>query len=436
MISRRALLSLAGLAPLGVLTMSSCSPAQTAAGLVRSDLARAAADGGAGRAAVAHLAAFSADVYRAVAAAEKGNLVCSPYSMVSALGMTAQGARGRTLTEMLTVLHADGTTPEDAGRLARGLNAVDQALAARSGTATGGDGKPTEVVLASANSLWGQRDAVWEKAFLDILATQFGTGVRQVDYRGAPEKARSTINDWVSEQTRTRIPDLIPAGVIDELTRLTLVNAIYLKASWQTAFLKELTRPTPFTRLDGSTVSADLMSDAVPAGFTTGPGWVAADLPYADGRLAMAVVVPDAGRFAEVEQAMDGAWLTALLSGFTPNRVRVGLPRWTTRSQLELSAVLSSLGMPTAFTEDADFTGMTTQEKLLIDAVIHEGFVAVDEAGTEAAAATAVVMRTTSAPGDAATVIADRPFLYVIHDNADPALRTPLFVGRVLDPAV
>lgn len=148
----------------------------------------------------------------------------------------------------------------------------------------------------------------------------------------------------------------------------------------------------------------------------------------------MAVVVPDRGRFAEVEKAADGAWLAALLDGLTPTQVAVGLPRWSTRSQLSLARTLAGLGMPTAFTDQADFSGMTTQERLLIDAVVHEGFIAVDEAGTEAAAATAVVARASGAPADPVSVIADRPFLYVIHDNADPAARTPLFIGRVLDP--
>jgi serpin B len=348
--------------------------------------------------------------------------------------MTAQGARGTTLTELLDVLHVDGTTPQDASGLAAGLNAIDQALAARNGKAIGGDGKPTEVVLRTANSLWGQRDLAWQRGFLDVLARDFGTGMREVDYQTAAEPAREAINAWVSEQTRERIPELIARGVIDASTRLTLVNAIFLKAAWQYPFPKDFTRPGRFTRLDGSTVQTDLMSDTFGAGFTRGPGWVAADLPYADGRLAMAVIVPEAGRFAQVERGMDGAWLTALLAGFTQTQVQVSLPRWTTRSQLELSAVLGRLGMPTAFTDQADFSGMTTEEQLAISAVIHEGFIAVDEAGTEAAAATAVVMRATAAPAEPVSVVADRPFLYVIHDNADPALRTALFVGRVLDP--
>jgi serpin B len=434
MISRRALLTLLGLAPLGALSLSSCGSSGTAAAsLARSDLARAAADAAAGRRAGEAVSAFTGDVYRAVSTASKGNLVCSPYSIAVALGMTAQGARGRTAQEMLTVLHADGAAGA-AAALASGLNALDQALAARAGTYRRPDGSEATVELASANSLWGQRDLVWVKEFLDVLAREFGTGMRQVDYRQAPEPARLAINAWVGEQTKGRIPELLAQGTIIPDTRLALVNAVYLKAPWQEAFEKELTQSAPFTRLDGSTVEAKLMHSTLAAGHARGPGWSAVDLPYADGRLAMAVIVPDRGRFAEVAKTVDGAWLTALLGGLAPAQVQVGLPRWTTRSQLSLAQTLAAMGMPTAFTDRADFSGMTTQEKLMIDAVVHEGFIAVDEAGTEAAAATAVLMRATSAPAGPVSVIADRPFLYVIHDNADPAARTPLFIGRVLDP--
>ncbi len=432
MLSRRALLTLLGLAPIGALSLSSCGSSGSAAvALARSDLARAAADAAAGRAAVQVVSAFTGDVFRAVAASAQGNLVCSPYSMAVALGMTVQGARGTTAREMLTVLHA-----ETAPGLAAGLNAIDQALAARAGTFRKPDGSDGTVELGSANSLWGQRDLAWVKEFLDVLARDFGTGMRQVDYKQAAEPARTAINAWVGEQTKDRIPELLAQGTITEDTRLALVNAVYLKAPWQEAFETEATRSAPFTRLDGSRVEAKLMRAALAAGFARGPGWVAAALPYADGRLAMTVVVPDQGRFDEVSKAVDGAWLTALLGGLSPAQVQVGLPRWTTRSQLSLAQTLGAMGMPTAFTDQADFSGMAAQEQLAIDAVVHEGFIAVDEAGTEAAAATAVVMRTTGAPADPVSVVADRPFLYVIHDNADPAARTPLFIGRVLDPTV
>lgn len=438
-------MSLLALSGMGVLTVPSligCSGATNGpsgttvhADLVRSDLSRDPADAADVEAAYAAVSAFTAEVYRTLAATQRGNLVCSPFSVAMALGMTVQGARGATAGELLAALHGPAGTPLEASRaVARRLNALDVALAARAGTVKLADGSTGEVALSSANSLWGQRDLVWEKEFLDLLARNFGTGMHQVDYRTATEQARTAINGWVSEQTRERIPELIARGVLDADSRLTLVNALYLKAPWQIPFQKEATRPAPFTRLDSSTVQAPQMTATIAAGYAAGPGWVAARLPYADGRLAMTVVLPDAGRFAAIEKQLDGAWLAAVHPAMQQTQVQVGLPRWTTRSQASLRDVLEQLGIRQAFTDAADFSGMTTQERLQISAVVHEAFVAVDEAGTEAAAATAVVMRVTGAPVDPARLIADRPFLYLIHDNAAGAVPTPLFIGRVLDP--
>jgi serine protease inhibitor len=397
--------------------------------LISSDLPRASGTQAARQAAVSGVSAFSAELFAAIAGSGSANLVCSPYSVAVALGMTVQGAEGVTAKQILELLHA-----EDAAGLAEGLNRIDIALAARSGPVPGSNGrKPERVELATANSLWGQGGFRWQQPFLDTLARDFGTGMRVVDYR-APEVARAAINAWVSQQTRARIRKLVPAGAIDADTRLTLVNALYLKAPWLTPFEAGMTRKAPFHRLDGSTVSTDLMNATAGNRFTSGPGWVAVDLPYARGEVAMTVVVPEAGRFAEIQKSLTGEWLTQLLTGLQPAPVQVGLPRWTVRTQVGLADALAGLGMPTAFTDAADFSAMTTQAPLKISAVVHEGFIAVDEAGTEAAAATAVTM--TLASGMVArprSVVADRPFLYVIHDLPTG---TPLFVGRVLDPTV
>jgi len=394
--------------------------------LAGSGVDRAAAPPEARAAAVEAVTAFTADLYTAAAPRGTGNLVCSPYSVAVGLGMTVQGARGGTAAEMLRVLH--GT---DARGLAAGLNGIDAELARRPGQVPGGSGEAQRLDLSAANSLWGQEGVAWHQEFLDVLAREFGTGLRLVDYRRAHEQARLAVNAWVAEQTRTRIPELIPKGIFRDITRLTLVNALWFKAPWQTEFRKAATRPGEFHLLDGSSVEADLMSGMIRgAGYARGDGWQAVDLPYGKGDLAMAVVVPDAGRFAEVERSA-GAWLPEVLRGFGPGPVQVTLPRWTSRAKLELSAVLAAMGMPTAFSDRADLGGMTGDEPLRIAAVVHEGFIAVDEAGTEAAAATAVVVERSSAALPAHTLVADRPFLYVIHDRPT---RTPVFLGRVVDP--
>jgi serpin B len=392
-----------------------------------SDVARVAAEPT--EAASEAVTVFTADLYREIADDARGeNVVCSPYSVAVALGMTVQGARGATAREMLDVLHGD-----DAAGVASGLNGIDAALSRRPGEVRV-LGEPGRVDLAAANALWIQAGVTWRRELLDVLAREFGAGLRTVDYRNEPEAARQAINAWVSQRTRERIPELVPPGTVGDLTRLTLVNALWFKAPWQTPFEQHHTRPRPFHRLDGSRVEVDLMRELVyAAACVEGEGWQAVVLPYAGGELAMTVIVPDAGRFADVERSV-GAWLPQVLGRHTPEPVDVGLPRWTSRTGTELTAALKRLGMPTAFSDTADFTGFgdfTSDEPLQIGAVVHEGFVAVDEAGTEAAAATAVVMRAAGAMLSPRTLVADRPFLYVIHDQPT---RTPLFLGRVLDP--
>jgi serpin B len=425
MMTRRELLALAGVAALGGCGRGT-DGTETSMGELASGVKRVAATPTA--ATTDAVTAFSADLYGQLAAgAGAANVVCSPYSVAVALGMTVQGARGETERQMLDVLHSD-----DATSLAHGLNGVDAALARRPREVTA-NGERARVDLAPANSVWIQAGMAWRQEVLDVLAREFGAGLRTVDYRKAPEPARQAINAWVAERTRKRITELIPRGVIDERTRMTLVNALWFKAPWRVPFGKDLTRRQPFHRLDGSRVDADLMREVVvPGGYVAGEGWQAAVLPYAGDELAMSVVVPDAGRFAEVEGSV-GTWLPRVVGPWQAAPVDVGLPRWTSRTGAMLKEPLRRLGMPIAFTDAADFTGLTEEEPLLIEAVVHEGFVAVDEAGTEAAAATAVVVRAVSAgPPPQRTVVADRPFLYVIHDVPT---RTPLFVGRVLDPA-
>ena len=279
----------------------------------------------------------------------------------------------------------------------------------------------------------GQAGTLWQDEFLDALARHYDAGLRLVDYVNDAEGARLEINAWTADQTHDRIPELVPADVLTELTRLVLVNAIYLKAPWEEPFDPALSRQAPFTRADGSTVSALMMHGSMrSAGFSSGPGWRAVDLPYAGSQLAMAIVLPDEGNLTAYERALDGDTMARLLTGFEPTRLALDLPRWTFRTQASLGEMLAELGMPTAFTTSADFTGMTTQAQLLISHVLHEAFIAVDEAGTEAAAATAVVVvELSSAQVDPITMTIDRPFLFVIHDVETA---TPLFIGRVDDP--
>lgn len=410
------------LAPFVVLALvvSACG-ANAEASEVRSDAPRAAVDAAAVKGAATALDAFSADLYKALAR-EDGNLVLSPYSVAVALAMTRAGASGETARQMDAVLHA-----ALGGDLHAGFNALDQAIAKRPGRYPFGD-STIDLELATANRLWGQKDLAFEKAFLDILASRYGAGMQLVDYKRAADDARKAINDWVAQRTKDRIKDLLAPGVLTKQTRLVLTNAIYLKANWVFAFADAT--PGPFTRRDGSKVQAQAMRLSDSLRYGAGPGWQAVQLPYAGG-LSMVVLVPDAGTLDTFEAALDGPRIRAMTAALSTAQVNLSLPKFQFRSLAQLKGALSAMGMPIAFTDRADFSGMTKQEPLEIAEVLHQAFIAVDEKGTEAAAATAVVMRVVSAAIKVVDLNVDRPFLFVIRDDETGAI---LFMGRVLDP--
>jgi serpin B len=435
MINRRDAIRLAVLAALAQPLLAACGNDEKRGGgtdvrdldgieLVSSDAERTAGDADAIPDVVAAMHRFAGGVYGALPADD--NLVLSPYSIAVALGMTLTGAGGTTAAEMREVLGAGG-------RFHGGLNALTAHVEGLAGRQERADGSTADIALDAANQLFGQRDVGWEQPFLDLLAEQYGAGMRTVDFATAFEDARVLINTWVEEQTHDRIEDLIPEGVLDAMTRLVLVNAIYLKAPWEVPFEKQMTAPGQFHLAEGSAVEVDLMSGPEINGrLAGGDGWQAARLLYAGSRLAMTIVLPDEGRLADVEQLIAAGGLPELLTAGRNTKLDVRLPRWSYRTSAALGDALKELGMPTAFDPvGADFRPMTDEDlDLSIAAVLHQGFIAVDEDGTEAAAATAVVAHLTSLPMTEPFHV-DRPFLYVIHDVEHG---TPLFLGRVLDP--
>jgi len=396
--------------------------------LVKSDLERAAGCSGAIPEVVASLHAFAGGLYGRLAT-EPGNLVLSPYSVAVALGMTLPGAGGRTAAEMRDVL---GVTSD--ARFHGGLNALTAHVEGLAGPQDRVDGSGAELELDGANQLYGQRGVSWEADFLDLLSREYGAGLRTVDFENDHEGARALINDWVAGRTRDRIPELIPVNVLDQLTRLVLVNALYLKAPWEIPFEKSLTGSMPFHRPDGSSVDVETMvQPTLTTTVTQGEGWRAARLAYAGRKLAMTLVLPDAGRMGEVESTVTSGGLPDMVSAGRRRMLDLRLPRWTFRTQAPLNDVLHQLGMRRALDPDeADLRPMTAEDlDLYVSAVVHEGFIAVDEEGTEAAAATAVVGSAVSAPVTEPFHV-DRPFLFTIYDVEHG---TPLFLGRVDDPS-
>jgi serpin B len=393
--------------------------------LARSDIPRASAAPDDAVAAAIAIDAFGLDLYHAVAAG-KTNMVVSPASIALALGMARAGARGATAAEMDAVLHGAASEAH-----AGWLDSLEAALADRNGTFKDGTGAELPVALHIANAPFAQQGMPLEPSYLDALASRYGAGLQLVDYQTGTEKARALINGWVADQTEGRIPELLSPGVLTPATRLALVNAIYLKAPWLTPFPVEATEPGTFTRADGSTVQVPLMATTADMRYAAGTGWQAVDVPYIGGSLAMTVISPDDP--AVFERTLTPEVLDGITGSLKDAQVSLTLPKFGIETKAELADILAALGMPSAFDDRADFSGITTAEQLVISNVVHQANIDVDEKGTEAAAATAVVMRETAMPAEPVTMRVDRPFLFVLRDVPTGAI---LFLGRVGDPSI
>lgn len=364
-------------------------------------------------------AAFGFDVMKQAAA--RDNFFVSPHSISLALAMTYAGARGETAAQMAQALRF--TLADE--RLHAAFGALDLELARRADKALE-SGQAFE--LNVLNAIWGQRGYQLLAPYLDLLAERYGAGLSLLDFASDPEAARATINGWVSDRTATRIPELIARGVVNPATVLVLTNAIYFKASWAAPFEPKETAEGLFTRLDGAPTAAQLMRQTKEHRYARGEGWQALELRYAGDDVSMLVLLPDSGQFEGFRASLDGARLSAITGALGSKLVSVTLPRFTFRTQLPVKAILRALGMIDAFQGGvADFSGMDGGRSLFIQDVVHEAFVAVDEKGTEAAAATAVVVGRVSVP-ELATFTADRPFLVVIRDEPTGAV---LFLGQV-----
>jgi len=373
---------------------------------------------------------FGIDLYGYLATeAGQGNLVFSPSSIAIALAMTHVGAEGVTAEEIAATLHLalEGDAVHQA------FNSLDTTLESRSWSQEFPDGRKEGVLVKTANSLWGQHDTVFEKLFLDTLAANYGAGMRLVDYKTAAEQARQAINAWVAEETNDKITDLIPQGTLDAMTRLVLVNAVYLDATWLSQFDPQRTTDGSFTTLSGKTVTTPMMTQTCSYRVADGNGWQAVELPYVGSELAMLLIVPDEGRFSEVEGRLAGGLVDEAAAALTSDgEVHLTMPKFEFRTQAGLNNALGALGMTTAFDPStADFSGMTKEETLYISDVIHEAYIAVDEEGTEAAAATAIVMRDGGMPMEPLVLTIDRPFMFALRDLETGAV---LFMGRVTDP--
>jgi serpin B len=373
---------------------------------------------------------FAFDLYSRLAKDREStgsNIFFSPFSLSSALAITYEGAKGETADEIRSVFYFptnDTTCRNGFTGLNAGINSGDSSYS-----------------LRTANALWAEKTYPFLAEFVSTAERSYGAKTTNLDFKAHPEDSRITINSWVENKTEDRIKDLIPAGVIDPITRLVITNAIYFKGDWAKQFDKNKTTDAEFRTAAGKTVKIPMMQrtdeDAVYL-YAENNDLQMLSMPYehTTGKmLSMVVLLPKADNLTTTEASLSADTRSGLQQSATSRRVMVYFPKFTLKTKYSLPDTLGAMGMPTAFTGNADFSGMDGTKNLLISDVIHQAFVDVNEEGTEAAAATAVVMRPAAAhanPEPVPVFRADHPFIFLIQDDETGAI---LFMGRVINPA-
>jgi len=366
---------------------------------------------------------FAFDIYQSLLTSNSRNLFYSPYSISEALAMSYAGAAGTTATQMAQALNF--TLPQS--RLHPAFNKLDLDLATRGNNGqTATDVQPFKLNIV--NAIWGQKNYPFLSSYLDTLKQNYGAGLRTLDYINNPEASRVAINDWVASQTANKIKDLIPQGVINNQTRLVLTNAIYFNAGWKNRFEKSATTGGTFHNLSGNTASVQIMK--LTEGFSYGENadYQAIELPYDGDQIAMDIIMPKSEAFRTFESTLNLNSFNGILKGMIPAAIELTLPKFNIESDLSLKSVLSAMGMTDAFTSNADFSGIDGKKDLFIQDVIHKSFVKVDEDGTEAAAASGVVIGVTSILVPDAIMTINHPFIFIIRDIPTGTI---LFIGRV-----
>jgi serpin B len=373
---------------------------------------------------------FAFDLYSRLAKDREyngSNLFFSPFSISSALAITYEGAKGKTADEIQSVFYFPANDTIRRGGFA-GLNAGINS------------GDPS-YSLRTANALWAEKTYPFLADYTSTAERYYSANTTNLDFKTRPEESRITINNWVENKTEDRIKDLIPAGSIDPMTRLVVTNAIYFKGNWVKQFDKNMTEDTDFRTAPGKTVQVPMMQrtdeDAVYL-YAENNDLQMLSMPYENTtgkKLSMIVLLPKRDNLTAAEASLSTDTLSALQQSAVSRRVMVYYPKFTLKTSYSLPDALGAMGMPTAFTRNADFSGMDGTKNLYISDVIHQAFVDVNEEGTEAAAATAVIMKMAAAPGNPEPVPvfrADHPFVFLIQDDETGAI---LFMGRVVNPA-
>jgi len=361
---------------------------------------------------------FAFELYQRIRS-EKTNTFFSPYSISAALAMTYAGARGESEKQISKVLHFETNQKHFHPAYKALLDYIS------------GLNQKDSIEISTANSMWAQKNYPFRDEYFKLVTGNYDAGLQNIDFRNDTENARKTINKWVEDKTKNKIQNLLVPGILTDLTRLVLVNAIYFYGSWDKAFDVKSTKKFDFFIDDANKVQADFMFKEDQYRFAENEQYKVVEIPYAGKTLSMLVVLPNSPNNIDgLEKQLDKNSYDHWLSMLTERRIKLYLPKFKTTSEFDLSDALKKMGMPHPFSMDADLSGMTGKMDLMIDKVIHKAFVDVSEKGTEAAAATAVVIRAKSM-FNMPEFFANRPFIFIIKENK---YNNILFMGRINDP--
>ncbi len=372
--------------------------------------------------------AFAIDLFGEVCSSgENSNVFFSPLSISAALGMTYAGAEGETATEMAEVLHFS-RSPEITSNQFRHLTwSLEEGNTQDTGTDSG-----EPLTLAISNGLWVQNGFPLLDSFVSELVSCYNAQVENLDFAGDSEGSRETINSWVAQSTMEKILDLIPSGILSADTRVVLTNAVYFKASWQHPFNASVTSDGRFLLENGTSVTVPMMSQERLFSYAGEEQWSAVSMDYAGNTARMIIILPEI-EMDEFEETFTAELLQEITGSLRSQNILLTMPGFEFTESISLSDILRNMGMELAFSVSADFSGITGSRDLFISEVLHKAFVKVDEEGTEAAAATAVVMNLLSIPEPPVEMNINKPFIFLIMDNSTDAI---LFMGRVMDPSV
>jgi len=363
---------------------------------------------------------FSLDFYNEIIDEEDGNIFFSPYSIFTAFSMAYEGADGNTADEMKEVLNILQNDSKTLGSFGRIYNLLNQ--------------NQVGYKISTANAFWKNYDYFFLDSYINILKNFYMAEANELDFSKNVEAAE-TINTWIEEQTNGKIKDLIEPDILSEVTKLVLTNAIYFKGDWAYPFNKELTYESDFTLDSNDTKTVDMMvsdSENSVFNYTTTDELQIIELPYYGNEMSMIIVLPKENNITAAESVISAENITTWKSDFYETEITVKIPKFKFETKYLLNSIMQNMGMLDAFTSNADFSKMDGTRELFISKALHQAYIDVNEEGTEAAAATAIVVELKAIP-DPKEFTADHPFIFLIEHKPTDSI---LFMGKVMDPSI